>query len=476
VSTLLDDFARTHFGSAKLGDKRLTERLVSSADRIGRHPGGSLPDKMGDPANLIGLYRLVNNRKVTHRGVVQAHFDHTRQEVIAHTGDVVIVHDGSELDLTSKRSLHPELGEIGRFQGGRGYLCQHSIAVTSFGQPLGLLNQILHARRRRAKGTKRKAQRQDPQRESRLWVRARKAIGRFPEGKRVVDVCDRGGDSFEFIDFEHANDYLYLVRSYINRVCQVGHDGTGQMTKLHDHLRTLPAQDRRRLEAPPVPPSKDKPGRPGRTTSVAISWAAVTLRPPAPGQARGEHRQEPLKVWALRVWEEHPPEGVEALEWLLLSNVSVASVEQAWERVDWYELRWPTAEEYHKAQKTGCRIEGPQFTTAGAMKPMIGLLSVVAWLLMRLRFEAQREDGKQKPAREVVPLEWVEVVSCKRSGLADPDMSVRDFFLALARFGGHQNRKGDGLPGWQTIWKGWMKLHTALDFAPAFRPKTYVQT
>jgi hypothetical protein len=475
VNTLLDDFATTHFGSAKLGDKRLTDRLVFSGAHIARHPGGSLPEKMGNPSDLVGLYRMVNNCKVTHRGVVQPHCNHTRAEVLDHPGDVLIVHDGTELDLTSKRSLHPELGELGAFQGARGYLCHHSIAITSEGQPLGLLNQILHVRRRRAKGSKRSAQRADPQRESRLWVRARKAIGPFPEGKRVVDVCDRGGDSFEFLDFEHANNYLYLVRSHSNRVCRVGHDSSGPKAKLHDHLRTLPAQDRRRLEVPAQPLTKRHPAQTARVTNVAVSWAAVTLRPPDPGQARGEHRQEPLKVWAIRVWEEQPPEGMKALEWRLLTALEVGSVEQAWEKVDWYELRWPTAEEYHKAQKTGCRIEGPQFTTAGAMKPMIGLLSVVAWLLMRLRWEAQRVDGKQKRASEVVPWEWVEVVSRKRYGVANPDMSVRDFFLALARFGGHQNRKGDGLPGWQTIWKGWMKLHTGLDFAPCFRPSTCVQ-
>jgi hypothetical protein len=283
-------------------------------------------------------------------------------------------------------------------------------------------------------------------------------------GKVPIDICDRGGDSFEFLDFEHLNDYLYLVRSHSDRVCRVGHDSSGPMTKLHKHLRTLPAQAHRRLVVPPQPHSKRHPARPGRTTAVAISWAALTLRPPQPGQARGEHRQEPLKIWAIRVWEENPPEGVEGLEWRLLTNIETKSIEEAWEKVDWYELRWPTAEEYHKAQKTGCNIEDPQFTSGAAMKAMIGLLSVVAWLLMRLRDEAQRADGEKKPASDLVPLEWVLLLSRWRHGVALPDWSIREFFMALARLGGHQNRKGDGLPGWQTIWKGWMKLHTGLDF------------
>jgi hypothetical protein len=40
------------------------------------------------------------------------------------------------------------------------------------------------------------------------------------------------------------------------------------------------------------------------------------------------------------VWEPNPPEGAEAVEWFLLTNVAVKSAADAWERVDWYCLRW----------------------------------------------------------------------------------------------------------------------------------------
>ncbi|WP_390823488.1 IS4 family transposase [Anabaena azotica] len=33
-----------------------------------------------------------------------------------------------------------------------------------------------------------------------------------------------------------------------------------------------------------------------------------------------------------------------------------------------------------------------------------------------------------------------------------------DFFLAIARLGGFLGRKSDGLPGWQTLWRGWLRL------------------
>ena len=39
------------------------------------------------------------------------------------------------------------------------------------------------------------------------------------------------------------------------------------------------------------------------------------------------------------------------------------------------------------------------------------------------------------------------------------DLTVYEFCFALARLGGHQNRKHDGPPGWITLWRGWTKLH-----------------
>jgi Transposase Tn5 dimerisation domain len=46
---------------------------------------------------------------------------------------------------------------------------------------------------------------------------------------------------------------------------------------------------------------------------------------------------------------------------------------------------------------------------------------------------------------------------------------VREFFLALARLGGHQNRKCDGEPGWLVLWRGWMTLQQMVDGARASR-------
>lgn len=462
----LTDFGRTHFGEAELGDKRRTARLARAADKVAARPAGSLPDKMGSPAELAALYHLMNRPEVTHAAVLETHLRRTHAAIRAHAGVVLIGHDGTEIDLTSKRSLRDDLGPLGG-PNQFGYLCHNSVAVGADGEPLGLASQILHKRRRRKKKTSRAVQRDDPLRETRLWVRGREAVGDVAgDANLVVDLVDRGGDTFEFLGYEHSRGYHYVARSKSNRNCQIGHGGGGRQAPLHDHLRSLPPVDGgREVEVAQRLASHGRPHRPARAAKVVMAWAAVTLPPPAPWQARGEHRQGPLEVWGLRVWEPEPPGGEEALEWFLLSNVAVETGGDGWERVDWYEQRWPVCEEYHKGQKTGCAIEGPQFTTTQALEPMIALLSVVAWLLMRLRWAARQPEASGRPATGFVPLLWVLLLSKWRHGEGRPGWTLREFLMALARLGGHQNRKADGFPGWQTLWKGWIKLRTAVEFA-----------
>ncbi len=81
-------------------------------------------------------------------------------------------------------------------------------------------------------------------------------------------------------------------------------------------------------------------------------------------QMRSRQGSGPMVVTVVRTWEAEAPEGVEALEWLLLTSVAVGNEEQAWERVAWYRMRW-IVEDYHQCLKTGCQIES---VTCKAMK------------------------------------------------------------------------------------------------------------
>lgn len=450
-------FGQDNFGSAQLGDKRRTARLVQTADLIVQHPGGTLPDKLQSPAALEGLYRLANQKTVTHSAVLQQHREQTLQRMRDYSGTVLTIHDASELDYSGKKMLST-LGQIGNGKR-RGYISHNTLAVGFDTQEvLGLANQILFRRPRTPKKESRNQRRQRQTRESRLWKRGSEALGCRPVDKLWVDICDRGADVFEYLDHKHQRAEFYVVRAAQNRCIEVEKDGQTASTKLFDYAEALPTLGQREVSVPA------RAGQAARTARVRVAAGPLRLLPPR--QPRGEHRREPLDVWVVQVKEIDPPAGVEALEWVLLTNVAVCNLEEACVRIAWYSCRW-IVEEFHKAIKTGCDIEALGFHTEERLEPVIALLSVVGVFLLHLRDWSRREDAKQRPAREVVPYLWVQVLSRWRHQHVDPEWTVHDFFYALARLGGHQNRKGDGMPGWITIWRGWTKLQAMIAGAAA---------
>ena len=134
----------------------------------------------------------------------------------------------------------------------------------------------------------------------------------------------------------------------------------------------------------------------------------------------------------VHVAEVNPPAGEKAVDWTLLTNEKTLTFEDAWQVIGWYERRW-IVEEYHKSQKTGCQIEDMQFTTIARLEPAIALLSVVATTLLNLRDASRRPDAKTRRATTILAKDYVEVLSLWRYRKLREDLTIHDFFYALAR-------------------------------------------
>jgi hypothetical protein len=314
---------------------------------------------------------------------------------------------------------------------------------------------LIHVRRKVPKKESPKTKREHPDRESRLWKKGWAALGPSPSGQRRIHIGDRGSDMLEFMEPVHLAGELYIVRSKSNRNINFD-DGKGGVTaaKLHDFARSLPSLGERSVDV------STNRGHKGRQAKVRVSAAAVSIRPPH--FARGEHSENNLPAWVIHVLEVDPPPGEKPLEWILLTNIPAPDFQQAGQCVDWYACR-PIIEEYHKAAKTGCGIELPQFTTAPALEVAVAVLSVVATQLLRLRDLSRRADAETRPASDVVDQDYITAVSYWRFKEVRLDMSVAAFCMALAKLGGHLNRKHDGSPGWLVLWRGWTKLQPMVD-------------
>src|SRR5207248_8887278 len=195
---------------------------------------------------------------------------------------------------------------------------------------------------------------------------------------------------------------------------------------------------------------------PKRVAHLVVSFGCLRLLPPDSQQS---HELRPLMVWVVRVWEPEPPEGVEGLSWILLTSVPVQTVEQAWERVDWYRARW-IVEDYHQGLKTGCRVEQRQMQTYEGLRRLLGLLAPAAVRLLQLRATARQSP--EQPASQTLPADVVEVVAAK-AGVSAAQLTTQECWHRIAGFGGYLGRTGDGPPGWKTLWKGWFYMQTLLE-------------
>jgi hypothetical protein len=291
-------------------------------------------------------------------------------------------------------------------------------------------------------------------RESHWWQQAGTAIGPAPAAAPVewTRVCDRGADIYEMLLSCAALEHRFVIRAAQDR-CLTKAQGRTITGKLFATVRAQAPLGAFDLEL------RARPGQAARTAQLQVSAGAVWLRAPQrPGKGPGY--LPPVRCNALRVWEAQPPPGVEALEWILLTDWPVASYAEALEVALAYATRW-LIEEFHKALKSGTKAEALQLETAEGLFAAISIKSVVALRLLDLRERVRL--APDAPA-EQAGLSELELTILEKS-VNRPLKTVRDVALAIGRLGGHLNRKGDGLPGWQTLFRGMAKLNDLVEGA-----------
>ena len=316
---------------------------------------------------------------------------------------------------------------------------------------VGLAGQEIHYRKPVPKGETR-TQRLARERESDLWGKVIDAVGPPPEAVQWVHVLDRGGDHFEVYChcLEQKSDWVVRAKSLHRKML----DPTGREVTVAEYLETLPVAGTFQLKL------RARPKQPARIAHLAVSFGPLRLLPP---RLKSPYLKRlcpsPISMWVVRVREVDPRPGVEPIEWVLYTSLPVETFEQAMVVVGYYEKRW-LIEEWHKALKTGCQVEARQLEHHERLEAMVGLMSVIAVRLLQLKAVARSEPDR--PAEELVPRGYIRLLERARKMVPGTIQAVGQFFRGLAKLGGFLGRKGDGQPGWITIWRGWDKLSLML--------------
>ncbi|HET8854143.1 MAG TPA: IS4 family transposase [Ktedonobacteraceae bacterium] len=464
ASTLLSPllWAEATFGSVRLGDPRRDRRAVAIAHARAPETGASLPKQLHDEAALEATYRFVHSGHVSYEDLMRPHVETTRQDCREHK-EVLLIQDTTEVDYQH----HPKTSGLGPVGNGshQGFLLQSVLAVVpSTREVLGLAHQEPFLRQA-APAKETKQQRLSRERESQVWERSVQALGSPKEDTRWIHVGDRYSDIFAFLRLCRERKCDFVIRAAQDRCVDLLVEQAERPVPPRSHHPQRPSPPAEHLfevvgrwsaQASTTVEIAASQKHKARTAQVWLAWQPLRLLPPRTQESKGWH---PLLVWVIHVWEPEPPDGVEPLEWILLTSVPTLTLEDAHERVEWYRARW-MVEDFHQGLKTGCQIEGRQIQDYEGLRTLLGFLSPMAVRLMQLR-AASRQDPEQ-PASQVLPLDVVEVVAHLDHREAST-MTVQQCWHAIARYGGYLGRKRDGPPGWKTLWRGWLHIQTLVE-------------
>ena len=465
-----EQFAVCHFGRIDLGDKRRNARGVRMAAAMAARPGASIPKQMGNAHQAKAAYRLLDTPDlVTFESMAECHWDKTRREMRA-LQDVLLLGDTSELDYTD----HPGVAGLELIGNGRGRgMNLHSVLAVDpaeDAQLQGVAWQRVFYRQEADRGKEKQDKPED--RSSRIWAESVRGCGSPEPGKRFIHVTDNGSDDFSYFRACAETGSDFLCRIYQPRKAALGHEATAGEKPVLELARSLPALGGKTLQLRGRSgqlkkvkvegkrhASTVKRDIPGRVAKLLVSASAIGVFPPADGS----YGTDPLKLWAVRVWEPNPPEGTDAIEWILLTSLPVPDLQHALKMARWYSYRW-LIEEYHKCLKTGCRIEQRQLENTDRLEALLGINVVIAARLLAIKQQATQNPAM--PALKVVDALTVKVLIAKKKlKIKAADMTVYEFWREVAKLGGFLGRNSDGNPGWQTLWFGWIDLQTLVEGA-----------
>ena len=442
-------WATAILGTAEFSDARLAQRAVAFLSQKAAAPGDGIARGARTPAAAKGCYRFLENARVKATSIWEAVHTHTAKGLNG-AERVVVAHDTTTLMFPGLKET-TGLGTVDRPQE-EALLMHSSLAICPDGAVLGLLHNHVWARplAEFGKGEYRK-KRPTEQKESFEWIRgvrhSTELRDRHSGGTQLVHVMDRGGDVHEVLQEIVANGQDAVIRCCQNRRVE------GEYGHIRETLSAQPVLNRHILDVP------RKRGRAARRATVEIRSTELTLCPPKIYGDRGS-----LSLQAVWVHEPSPPDGVEGLDWLLLTTLPTKTAMQCSGIVDIYKLRW-RIEEFHLVLKSGCKIESTQLKTSDRIEVFLSLCCAVAVRILQMTYLARIQPDA--PCTLVLSEEEWQMLwgynHNKPASQAHDPPTIREAVRMIGRLGGHLGRKCDGMPGVRVLWRGWRDFQLLLE-------------
>ena len=363
--------------SADFGDVRLENRFKRLISDIYDRCRNSIPAACGGWKETLAAYRFFDNENVNLDGVLASHYEATLTRISA-SNVVLIAQDTTQL-VREKTKKTDVIKGIRNKEKDKTFL-HANVAFTTERVCLGVIH-VAHWKRHGKKNKAAQVKKPIEEKESIRWLdgyEAACAVQAHCPNTLVVSVSDRESDIHElFLDAQTYESHTragWIVRSMHDRLVEDEH-----YHKLRAYLEETPIQGHTEFTLPA------NGERQSRNVTQTIQSAIVPLK----AVSRSGKALAGTNIHAILVKEQTPPAGEDAIEWVLLTNLPIDSLEEIETIIQWYVCRWEI-EIYFRVLKNGCQVQKLQLETQARFEACLGIYMIVAWRLLCMTMLARQ--------------------------------------------------------------------------------------
>ena len=382
---------------------------------------------------------------------------------IVESSSYLAIHDTSDLSFTKNignlRLQDPHLGSVASTEKkGTGFYLHPTLVVDSEqGFPVGYSN-IKIWNRKFGQDDKHERDYQNlpiEEKESYKWIEGVENSSWLPDKcNSVTHVMDREGDIYDLLCHKLAPNEHLLIRSSYDRYL-FDHPWR---TNLSTYLSSLPISCSFTLD---VKATKKRKARKGK---FGLRFTKVKLK-----RAKNSSRQLPeyveINVVQVVEYPESVPAGEDPIEWVLFTTHPVESIEQAFQIVEWYTMRWIIEILFSSLKTRGLNIELTQLETGIGLKKLATISLQVA--LQSLQLTKDRDNKCEQKASLIFPPETFDFLKAQILTLEGKTEKQKNPFeptslawagWCIARLGGWKGYKSESPPGIRIFSRGLIKF------------------
>ncbi len=453
------------------GDKRLNKRVKAVLQAVADKPSEAFPKQFHSTAELKACYRLFDSDLITREVILEPHFNKTIERIQSFPV-VVLAGDSSSLNYTTRPS-NSDSGYISS-NNAQGFLTHVSLATTLDRQPLGIVQAKFWARDK--KKPEKKLHRDYlpiEEKESYKWIESyanANKIAALCLTTQIISVFDREGDLIELweeaVKSQKAGNCAHLVVRCNHNRCVLPTE-ENKSSKLFEFAEKSLIVSYCEFELRDRVTHKIL-----RKVKQEIRASSVCIYP----ASRPEIERHKVVLNVVLMREVDTPEGVDPVNWYLLTTLPIESEEAIQKIIKVYLARWDI-ETLFRTFKTGCKIEERSLRTSDRLYPMFTLFLIIAWRINHLSRIGR--VNSELPCTVIFPeKEWKAAYAAINKTVHPPPTTptIQEMIIIIARLGGYLNRKNDPPPGSKVIWRGLEYLRVFMDAWELLQPMTTAET